>query len=58
MDFGLDEDKIEDLLNVRLGGKIDHNVIKAIAITVAANNAEIESYVKRRIDAAMEELLH
>jgi hypothetical protein len=58
MQFGLDEDQIEDLLNVRLGRVIDQNVIKAIAVTVAANNAEIAKFVQKRIDAALEELIH
>ncbi|MCA1833494.1 MAG: hypothetical protein ABR548_14010 [Actinomycetota bacterium] len=58
MKFGLDEDQIEDLLNVRVGRVVDENVIKAIAVTVAANNVEIARFVQARIDAALEELIH
>jgi hypothetical protein len=58
MQFGFDEDQIEDLLNERLPGKLDPLTIKAIAITVAANNAKFASDVQRRIDSVLEELLH
>jgi hypothetical protein len=58
MQFGLDEDQIEDLLNERLPGKLDAVTIKAIAITVATNNQRFAADVQRRIDSVLEELLH
>jgi hypothetical protein len=58
MQYGLDEDQIEDLLNERLLGKIDASVIKAIAVAVATNNEKFAADVQARIDSVLEELLH
>lgn len=58
MDFGLTEDELEDLLTARVGQVLDRNIIKAVAIAVATNNARIAREVQRRIDQALGEILH